>query len=39
MVALMQMQTKYVGNAVEVNMSRVLCEALVETLSKVKEAL
>ena len=31
-------QLKYVGNAVEVNMSRVLCEALVETLSKVKEA-
>lgn len=31
-------QLKYVGNAVEVNMSRVLCEALVERLSTVKEA-
>lgn len=27
-------QKKYIGNAVEVNMSRVLCEALAETINK-----
>jgi DNA (cytosine-5)-methyltransferase 1 len=26
-------QKKYIGNAVEVNMARVLCEAMVENLS------
>lgn len=29
-------QKKYIGNAVEVNMSRVICEALCEELTKVK---
>ncbi len=30
-------QKKYIGNAVEVNMARVLCEALVEELSIILE--
>ena len=30
-------QKKYLGNAVEVNMSRVLCEALAERLSDYKK--
>ena len=28
-------QKKYIGNAVEVNMARVLCEALCEKLSNI----
>ena len=30
-------QKKFIGNAVEVNMSRVLCEALAERLSELKK--
>lgn len=29
-------QKKFIGNAVEVNMARVLCEAIVEKLNKLK---
>ncbi len=32
-------QLKYVGNAVEVNMSRVLCECLCERLPKIRKAI
>jgi DNA (cytosine-5)-methyltransferase 1 len=32
-------QKKFIGNAVEVNMARVLCEALVEKLNETKQTI